>query len=86
MPSKSNTLTVQLTVKPSDGKSSTTQVKVQATSCQVSDVLKKAGVSAKNKDILVNGKPATPDTYLGSKDKLTLQDVKVEVAERAQAG
>lgn len=83
---KSNTLKVSLTVKPTDGKSDTRTVEVEATGAKVSDVLKKAGVSAKNKDILVNGRPATPDTYVGSKDKLTLKEVKVEVAERPQAG
>jgi len=72
-------LKVKIMVVPTQGKSTTQTVELKKSGASLKEVLKAAGVSADNKDLLVNGQPATLDTHVGAKDKV---EVKVQVSER----
>ncbi len=75
---------VNVRVVPTQGQTTTTTVEVKATGTKLKDVLKAAKISPKNKDLLVNGKPATLDTFVCDGDNVATRDVKVEVSERPQ--
>ncbi len=83
-------LTVQVEVVPVSGAVTNKIVKLQKSGASVAEVLETAGVSAKNKDLLVNGKPATLATHVTAKDSVQAKDsvsvqakeVKVQVSER----
>lgn len=78
----SGLLAVQVEVVPVSGAKTTKTVKVAASGATVAEVLNAAGVSAEKKDLLVNGKPATLDTYVTQKDSVEAKEVKVQVSER----
>jgi len=73
---------VNVKVVPTQGKTTTTTIEVKATGTTLKDVLKAAKISPKNKDLLVNGKPASLDTCVEAGDKVSA--VQVEVSERPQ--
>lgn len=75
-------LTVQVVVVPVSGTSTMNIVKLQKSGASVAEVLEAAGVSAKNKDLLVNGKPAALTTHVTAKDSVQAKEVKVQVSER----
>lgn len=79
---------VVVTVVPTSGTSTKTTVKVAPSGVTVAEVAKAAGISLEQRDILVNGQPATPETHVGPKDKVEAKDkapsATMEVAERPQ--
>ena len=82
-------LKIEITVVPTQGTSTHKTVEVAPKGAKLGDVLKAAGVSAENKDLLLNGKPATADTFVGQNDKVEARGqsagkAKVQVAERPQ--
>lgn len=80
---KKGELEVVVEVVPVSGAKTEKTVKLAASGASVAEVLKAAGVSAKNKDLLVNGKPATLETHVTAADKVGVQSkAKVQVAER----
>jgi hypothetical protein len=79
----SKKLKIEITVVPTEGKSTKKTVEVAANGAKLGAALKAAGVSAENKDLLLNGKPATLETFVGPNDKVEARgQAKVQVAER----
>jgi hypothetical protein len=81
------TMKVEVTVVPTSGTTTKKTVQVAMSGATVAEVAKAAGVSLENRDVLVNGKPAKPETHIGPKDKVTAKDkpsATMEVAERPQ--
>ncbi|MEK9152216.1 MAG: hypothetical protein AAB692_02525 [Patescibacteria group bacterium] len=74
---------VELTVTGEQGKAKKQDVQVNKSGAKLGEVLKEAGVSAKNKDLYVNGQPATADTFIAPGDKAAAT-VRVQVEERPQ--
>lgn len=74
-------LKVKVTVVPTQGKSTTATVELKKSGASLKEVLKAAKVSAENKDLMVNGEPATLDTHVTASDKVSIQ---VRVSERPQ--
>lgn len=72
-------LTVQVEVVPTSGTKTTKTVELEKSAASLGEVLATAGVSAANKDLLLNGKPATVGTHVSAKDK---KELKVQVSER----
>ncbi|MBI4458049.1 hypothetical protein HY633_03750 [Candidatus Uhrbacteria bacterium] len=75
---------VELKVNGEQGKPKVQQVEVNKSGAKLGEVLKEAGVSAKNKDLYVNDKPATLDTFVGPGDRALANVVSVKVEERPQ--
>lgn len=67
--------TVQVQVVPVSGTATTKSVKFPKSGASLGEVLEAAGVSAKNKDLLLDGKPATLATRVA-------KEAKVQVSER----
>lgn len=82
MARKKTGLEVRVEVVPTSGKKTVKTVALEKSGASLAEVLKAAGVSAKNKDLLVNGKPATVATHVTVKDKVLAKEVRVQVAER----
>ena len=80
----SGKLKVSITVVPTQGRTTTKTVEVKQTGAKLGDVLKAAGISADNKDVLLNGKPASLDAYVEQGDQVDarMREAKVEVSER----
>ncbi len=78
------TLKVSITVVPTQGRTTTKTVEVKKTGAKLGEVLKAAGISAENKDILLNGQPASLDVCVEQGDQVDARarQAKVEVAER----
>ncbi|OGH69133.1 MAG: hypothetical protein A2754_02525 [Candidatus Magasanikbacteria bacterium RIFCSPHIGHO2_01_FULL_47_8] len=76
---------VEVTIKVvgTDGKPSTKQMKMGKTAMSLGEMLKSAGISGENKDLLVNSKPATLETSLDPKGAVKGK-ITVQVAERPQ--
>jgi len=74
-------LTVTVEMVPTSGTATTKTVTLEKSGASLGEVLAEAKVSAKNKDLLVNGKPATVDTHVTAGDKVGVK-VNVQVSER----
>lgn len=79
-------LKVKVTMVPTQGKSSNRTVEVEPNGTSVGAVLKQAGIDPTNRDLKVNGAPATLDTHVTAKDTITAEEARasVQVAERPQ--
>ena len=79
-------LTVE--VVPSSGDPVEHKVEVAASGASVKAVCEAAGISLKNKDLSVNGLPATPSTHVGPNDALQTKEKRraatVQASERPQ--
>lgn len=74
---------IGLRVVPTQGKSTTKEVEVDASGASVAEICKAAGIDTKNMDFTVNGKPAELSTHVGSSDALEAKDKPVvAVSER----
>ncbi len=79
-------LTVKVEVVGTSATAATKTAKLPKSGAALSEILEAVGVSGKNKDLTVNGKPATLQTHVGAKDSVSVQakakEVKVQVSER----
>ncbi len=77
---------VVITVVPTDGNTTTKEARVAKTGTTLGEVLSQAGISAENKDLLLNGRPADLKTYVAEGDKVSAKarTARVQVSERPQ--
>lgn len=71
--SSASKMTVTVQIVPVDGRPESKTVQVSASGAKLKDVLKAAGVSAKNKDLFVGGEPAKLDTFVGDNGKVSVR-------------
>ncbi len=71
---KSKKLEIEVQVVPNDGQTEKKKVKVAATGASVAEILKAAGLDAKDRDLKVNGEPAELTRHVGPKDVLKAQE------------
>ena len=70
----SKKIEIEVEIVPTQGKTEKKAVKVSANGASLGDVLKAGKISADNKDLYVNGSPATLATHVGSNDALRVTE------------
>ena len=78
----SGKISVTVETVPVQGTATTKTVEVEESGASLREVLSSAGMTGENRALLVNGKPATLDTYVGPDANVKATEVKVQVSER----